>query len=236
MSNRLFAATGAIRHCGPKRVKRTWGSTVCTVLMLLALAALTGWLWHCVKHATLPRPARVPGVAMAPVTQGMVMGALLSLSAMGIVLAVRKIARNDQDAATRWSVKKSVGADPLESLGQGIDLEKMRRVLGALIVEGCEVRNAVLLANRDGSVEDYGDRLAGVARRLHGMVLCQAHLSDGLALESPKWKVDDLLRGQQLVENEAAMVVELMAIRATWLRPYSAPAARHRPAHGGYAS
>lgn len=236
MSNRLFAATGAVWHSGPRQVKRTWGSTLLNVLALLALATLTGWLWHCVKHATLPRPARVPGEAMAPVTQGMVLGVLLSCSAIGIALAVRQMARHDAEAAEGRSVLQPVEADPLGSFMQGINLEKMRRVLGALIVEGCEVRNAVILAERDGGVEDYGDRLAGVARRLHGMVLCHANLSDGLGLEAGKWKVDDLLRGQQLVENEAAMLIEIMAIKASCLRPYRAPAASHKPAHGGYAS
>lgn len=50
MSHLPFSATGAICHAGPKRVKRTWGHTLCAVIALLALSVLTGWLLHCVKH------------------------------------------------------------------------------------------------------------------------------------------------------------------------------------------
>lgn len=106
MSNRLFAATGAVWHSGPKRLKRTWWGTVCSVLMMLALAALTGWLWQCVKHVALPMPAGLHGTAMATVTQGMVMVALLPLSALAISLAVRQIARNDHAAATAKTTKR----------------------------------------------------------------------------------------------------------------------------------
>ncbi len=98
MRNRLFSATGAVWHCGPKRVKRTWWGTGCSVFMLLALAALTGWLWHCVKHATLPAPAHLPGVAMAPITQGVVIVAVFAGTALVIGLAVRKTRQNEVQA------------------------------------------------------------------------------------------------------------------------------------------
>lgn len=194
MSNRLFSATGAIRHCGPKRVKRTWGSTVCSVLMLLALAALTGWLLHCVKHATLPAPVRVPGVAMAPETQGMVMGALMSLSALGIALAVRKMvrkmARNDQqvldggrwkdelEARVKHGAAKQRSEDPLQLPYIGMSTEDLQRIFAALIFEVSEAQDMVSKANADCSVEDYGDRLKGAERRLYGAVLCIGRLLD----------------------------------------------------------
>lgn len=226
MSNRLFSATGAIRHCGPKRVKRTWCGTVCSVLMLLALAALTGWLLHCVKHATLPTPVRLPGVAMAPVTQGMVMGALLSLSAMGIVLAVRKMvrkmARNDQevlsggrwkdelDARVKHEAAKRRSEDPLQLPYMGMSTDDLQRIFAALIFEVSEAQDMVSKANANCSVEDYGDRLTGAERRLYGAVLCLGRLLD--------------LSGKQGGAADG------------FPRGYAAPAAAHRPNHGGYAS
>ena len=46
MSNQLFSFTGAITHCGPRKVRRTWLSRVVNVLVLMALAALCGWRWR----------------------------------------------------------------------------------------------------------------------------------------------------------------------------------------------
>lgn len=222
MSNRLFSATSAVWHCGPKRVKRTWWGTVCGVFMLLALAALTGWLWHCVKHASMAAAPRLPGVAMAPISQGMVMGALMSLSAMGIVLAVRKMARDDREALdgvpwknelearVRCEAAKRRSEDPLTMPYIGMSTEDLQRIFAALIFEVTEAQDMVCKATANCSVEDYGDRLTGAERRMYGAVMCLGRLLD--------------LAGKQGgASNEVA-------------RGYAAPSAGHKPNHGGYAS
>lgn len=189
---------------------------------MLGLAALAGWLLHCVKHATLPTPVRLPGVAMAPVTQGMVMGALMSLSAMGIALAVRKMARNDQrvqdggrwkdelEARVKCEAAKQRSEDPLQMPYMGMSTEDLRRIFAALIFEISEAQDMVSKANADCGVEDYGDRLKGAERRLYGAVLCIGRLLD--------------LAGKQGGAADG------------FPRGYAAPAAMRRPHHGGYAS
>lgn len=101
-----------------------------TVLTLLALAALCGWLRAGVS--TLPS---MP-VAMAPVTEGAFMGLLLFFSVAVIVLAVRKV-RDDAafyaglreadregedwlrvEEGTRQSGEKMFMVGPLESLSE----------------------------------------------------------------------------------------------------------------------
>lgn len=222
MSNRLFSATGAVWHCGPRRVKRAWGRTVCSVLMLLALAALAGWLWHCVRHVAMPMPPRIPGVAMAPLSQGMVMGVLMSFSAMGIVLAVRKMARDDRKALGGVLWKEELVArveceaarrraeDPLSMPYIGMSTEDLQRIFAALIFEITEAQDMVSKANANCSVEDYGDRLTGAEKRMYGAVLCLGRLLD--------------LAGKQGGAADG------------FPRGYAAPTAAHRPNHGGYAS
>ncbi len=96
----LFATNNPVIHCAPKRVRRRWGATVLTMLTLLAVAALVGWLWSCVRHAgTLVAPQQGNFLlAMAPVPKwvsGSVLGLGLFFSAALIVLAVRKVREND---------------------------------------------------------------------------------------------------------------------------------------------
>ena len=104
MSNRLFSVNNPVTHCERRRVPRTWGATVLTVVTLLALAALTGCLWSVVRQASGQtwrlgdwETGRL--LAVAPLPQGMGFGLLLSLSVLGIVialaLAVRKVREND---------------------------------------------------------------------------------------------------------------------------------------------
>lgn len=100
MSNRLFSVSCPVTHCAPSRVRRTWGRTVLDVLMMLVLAALCAWLWSCVKAVTVPSssifvPCSGRLLAMAPVNEGMVIGMVMSLSVVGIVLAVRKARETD---------------------------------------------------------------------------------------------------------------------------------------------
>jgi len=180
---------------------------------MLALAALTGWLLHCVRHASgavlMPQE---PGclVAMAPVSQGMVMGALLSLSAMGIVLAVRKMAQPDDEArSVRHVASLRPVEDPLALPSIGMTREDLMRIFAALIFECSVVREMVRLAAEDGSVEDYGDRLKGADHRLHGVTLCLGNL---LESAGRRGGAESCVRG------------------------YSAPSTSHRPSHGGYGS
>ncbi len=112
MSNRLFAANCPVTHCAPKRLKRTWGRMLLDVLMLLALAALCGWLWSCVRHAATEPTALVAQqqgylLAMAPVplAQGMAMGGMLVALLLMVAWAGRKSAANERAAARRWDAE-----------------------------------------------------------------------------------------------------------------------------------
>lgn len=129
-----------------KRVRRDWGATVLTVVTLLAVAALCGWLWSCVRHVAMP-PLRtgvsalpLMPLAMAPVTQGMVYGLLLSLSVLVIVMAGRKVRANEQEAELRWSEQKA----RIVSLG----LEDLREIVSACRAESREALLLVECAQR----------------------------------------------------------------------------------------
>lgn len=230
MSNRLFAANCPVIHCAAKRVPRTWGRTLCDVLVLLVLAALCGWLWSCVKSAAHGSLFTVRGspLALAPLQEGMVMGVLLSLLAMAVVLAVRKMAENErfcaalheqQLAAKRerlrlrrefqedalWPHDKPVvaGEDPLAAPGRGVDAAERREIYGALIVAACEAREMVRKAAQDCSAEDYGDRLAGAERRLGEAIHCLAGLLDQATRENAALAA----RGAEMRNEEPATVI-----------------------------
>lgn len=191
MTNRLFSATGALCHAGPKRVRRRWWHTAVNLLMLLALAALAalaGWLWSCVRQAAGPAVA-VPGLAMAPLGQGLVMGALLSFSAVGIWLAVVRMRREDEAAARgRGAVPAPaeagtamLGEDPLGLPAEGLTRAELRRIVDALGAEAREVR-AILRLMEVPAGELALEGMRGVAvQRLAGMRTCLLDLAARLA-------------------------------------------------------
>lgn len=175
MSNRLFSATGAVWHCGPKRVKRTWVSTVCSVLMLLALAALAGWMIHLLRHGTDISHSVTSGgmlLAVVPWQESAVIGCisvLMVLSVVIITLAVRKARQNELDAAAeqelRWSVAEPGAVLPLPP-------EDLRRILWSVTERVCAASDNVRKAQRDLSVEDYGEKLAAAENDLRLVIKC----------------------------------------------------------------
>lgn len=149
----------------PRRVRRTWGRTLLDVLMLLALAALCGWLWSCVRHAATAQTWRLGGmetgrvVAMAPVPQGMIFGLLVSLSALGIVLAVRKARANELEAELRWEACESQRRIAL-------GLEDLREIVRACRVESREALLLVECAQRTVEQTQIDASLAFAQRKL----------------------------------------------------------------------
>lgn len=136
----------------PRKPRRTWGRTLLDIFMLLALAALAGWLISLVRHSSpISHSVTSRGVllAVAPITQGMVVGVLMSCSAMGIVLAVRKMARDDEAAKLRWSAVEgqrdlaSPSPDPLALPYVGMQQEELLRILASMIVECCMAEELV---------------------------------------------------------------------------------------------
>lgn len=89
---RLFAIHNPVTHCAPKRLRRTWGATVLTVLTGLALAALTGWLLWIVKATLEVGVGVAPGTGLAVAPLQMVVVALVdhwwAMLAVGVLLAV----------------------------------------------------------------------------------------------------------------------------------------------------
>lgn len=202
MSNRLFSATGAVWHCGPKRVKRTWGGTLVGLLALLALSALAGWLLtllrhgagisHCVTSSGMMLAmAPVPLAVDSPAMQGLATGLLMFFSAAGVVLVIWR-ARVDAVARMRWAVvdERTEGEDlaspaacedPLALPATGMKHEELQRILTAMIVEACEARDMVRKAQEDCAVQDCGDRLQGASKRLLGVITCLGNLAHVVA-------------------------------------------------------
>jgi len=160
MSHLPFTTTGALRHSGPRRVKRTWGGTVCDVVVLLLLSALAGWLLHCVRHAALPMAVRIPGLAVLPWVQGSVWGLLTFLSVVVLWRAALWVKRRDDEALDRWSVayseederwdlaspapwEEAPGVDPLALPYIGMKQEDLLRILASMIVECCMAEELV---------------------------------------------------------------------------------------------
>lgn len=159
MSNRLFSATGALWHCGPKRVRRTWVRTVCDVLVLLALSALAGWLLHCVRHAAVGPVVRIPGAPGMPLA--VVVGPpemVLATVVLCGVLVLWKVAlwikKWDERAQCRWLVVEPADPedsaspvpceDPLALPAVGMPREDLHRILASLIAETGEAMNLVV--------------------------------------------------------------------------------------------
>ena len=181
MSNRLFSTHNPVIHCAPKRVRRTWGRTLIDVLMLLALAALCGWLWSCVRHAAVSsfrfQVSSLP-LAMAPVTQGMVYGLLLSLSVLGIVLAVRKVRQNELEAEQSWSIKHRTSNAEHRTLRLG--LEDLREIVRACRVESREVLLLVEMMQRTVEQTQLDMGLEVAARKLTQLTKTLGHLHKSL--------------------------------------------------------
>lgn len=175
MSNRLFSATGAVWHCGPKRVKRTWGSTLVGVIMLLGLAALAGWLIYLLRHGTDISHSVTSGgmlLAVVPWQESAVIGcigALMVLSVVIIGLAVRKTRQNELDAAAEQELRWSV-AEPGAVLL--LPPDDLRRILWSVTERVCTASDNVRKAQRDLSVEDYGEKLAAAEKDLRLVIKC----------------------------------------------------------------
>lgn len=208
MSNQLFSFTGAITHCGPRKVRRTWLSRVVNVLVLLALAALCGWLWSCVRHASGLSHGAMSGGGLLAVVPVPVLGELEEWQRGGItgMLAAATVAtlwwvtlwikRGDGEAAEAFpdTLKREQRTDdPLSAPYLGLDAVDVKRILDAVIVECCEVEDLVRKAETNLSFEDYGERLTGARRRLKGMQLCLVRLAARFVPSMP----DTLKREQQ---------------------------------------
>ncbi len=181
MSNRVFS--DGIPRC---RRRRTWGRTLVNLLVLIALVALSCWLWACVHGATIPMlRTSIPGaatmpLAMAPITQGMVMGALMSLTAVGIAMAVRKMRQHDLEAAKWMWVKGGPLDDAPGFKVRDVSMQDMGLIVLAASKALQEPQQLVVCAQGNLSVDDYGDALRCAERqiaevrhtlRLAGMIL-----------------------------------------------------------------
>lgn len=175
MSNRLFSVTGAVWHCGPKRLKRTWGSTLVGVLMLLGLVALAWWLISLLQHGSDISHSVTSGgmlLAVVPWQESAVIGcigALMVLSVVIIGLTVRKVRQNKLNAAAEQELRWAVAEPGAVLMLQPDDL---RRILGAVITGACIASEHVRKAQGDLSIEDYGDKLKAAENELEQLIKC----------------------------------------------------------------
>lgn len=217
MSSRLFSEHNPVTHCAPKRVRRTWGRTLVHGLMVLALAALVGWLLHCVRHAAEPlgstlrvgssaRPwgATMP-LAVLPVNQALVVGALMLISTLGIALAVRRVRRDDlaaqacrRDLQARREDAEDVAfwdsyatcrsklhaADGVTTVALSLSLEDLRGIVDACRVE---CRMSLLLVEASlttTTLEDYMDALRVVQAKQTQVTRTLSDLLRSLQIEN----------------------------------------------------
>jgi len=178
---------------------------VLTVLTLLLLAALCGWLWSCVKAASVPgasflvlRSDRL--VAMAPVPQGMIFGLLALGIVVTVALAVRKVRADDEFFVTlRWSeagreretpapwAGRSEDMDVFAALrlpGGAVPAEDARRILIACAAEARCIAKHLRRAQTTLSVDDYGDELTLAERKLEGVIRCVEALAERMRISN----------------------------------------------------
>ncbi len=178
-----------IRREKLQRVRAFWVS----VVALLALAALTGWLLWCVRGEMLDAgcwmldfsiqslgSSNEQLVAMAPVTQGSILGLLAFFSAALIVLAVRKV-RADEVFFASLRREEDVFA-VLREPGLPVPSEDAQRILVACAAEGREIQRLVKTAL---SVEDYEAALEVAHDRLTTLVACVEAVCERLAEQEP---------------------------------------------------
>lgn len=173
-----------IRRERRQRMISLWVS----LLFFLLISALAGWLVYLIKTVppeVLRSSFLVPGsrLAMAPLHEGMLLGLLLFFSAALIVLAVRKVKRDDEffaslrrepETPAPWagrSEDEDVFA-PLREPGAAIPTEDVQRILVACAAESRCIMKHVRRAQTTLSVEDYGDELALAERKLDGVTRC----------------------------------------------------------------
>lgn len=190
--SQLFSTNNPVVHCAPKRVRRTWWGTVLTVLTMLALAALCGWLLHLMldaRCAMLDFRIQNQGlVAMAPVWAGPFAGALAMAVVVIVVLAVRKVRADDVFYASlregelegddwqrvmeeRVRDRADVFA-PLRSPGEPVPPDDAQRILVACAAEARCIAKHVERARRHLSVEDYGEELTLAAEKIDAVIRC----------------------------------------------------------------
>jgi len=167
-----------IEFAGAKRhARRDWRGTGVLVVTLLALAALCGWLWSCVRHAAAAQTVSTfPPLAVAPVTEGAVLGLLAFTMVVAVVLAARKIRADD-------AAERDVFA-PLRVPGGPLPVDDVRRIVVACAAETRCVMKHVLRAQRTLSVEDYGDELALAERKLKALERCLESLVSRMSEEA----------------------------------------------------
>lgn len=192
MNNRLYSATGAIWHSGPKKMKRSWGRTVISLIMLLVLSALAGWLLALVRGSLAPHGLtcwKLPGLATMPVPVIAMDGpsaaalsclAMVGLGVMWVTAWVMKKGRkwHQEAAELRWGLAEtdSSAEDPLALPAAGLNVEELRRILGSLLQQIQEARELVKRAQWHLSVEDYGHDLAHAHLLMGLAVTCLAEL------------------------------------------------------------
>ena len=171
MSHQFYSS--GITRC---RLRSPWWDTFKTVVVLLALAALAGWLLSLVKQsAGISHSVTSGGVllAMVPWQEGAVMGLLmfftLALSAGFVIWAVRRVRQHEVEAELRWSAPGS--CRPLN-----LPTDDLRRILSAVIAGICIANEHVRKAQKDLSIEDYGDKLKAAENEHEQIIQCLGEL------------------------------------------------------------
>jgi hypothetical protein len=149
---------------------------VLTVLTLLALAGLCGWLLVCVRDA-MPCGMLMPaatGLAMATPSVGMVVGITAVVMVLVFWWAVTAVMRNEEwieelrdqrrmpnDECRMPNAECRMPNDECRMTNAGkepIPQEELRRIVGAMVVETCEARDRLSMVI--GCLEGLSERLS----------------------------------------------------------------------------
>lgn len=150
------------------------------LMVLLALAALSGWLISLVKgSAAISHRVTSPGMllAMVPWQEGGIIGLLAFFTLMAGWLIVRRVRSRKSDAEPQWSATDLDEPVQLRS-------DDLQRILSAVIAGTCIASEHVRKAQGDLSVEDYGDKLRAAESELEQVIKCLGEVIRHLNLEA----------------------------------------------------
>lgn len=158
-----------------KRVRRDWGATVLTVVTLLAVAALCGWLCSCVGSAS-GQPWRLGD-----------MEAVLVLTVGSFVLllgwAVAAVRKNELWIMALREDRRLKAADPLAEVTDGLDCDEMHRILVSVAAEAREIRRLVSWATNHQVYDAATSKLEDATGRMHALIGCVDALCERLQPE-----------------------------------------------------
>lgn len=212
----FFSMAGVTRLRNRRALRRRlWRETLKGVLIFAAMVGLVVWLWSCVRDGCVASSFALTsfgGLAMAPVTQGAVMGLGAVVLVVGVVLAVRKMRADDVFYA---SLRRE--GDIFAPLREGtgpVPAEDALRILVACAAEARCIAKHVRRAQTTLLIDDYGDELAMAEKKIDSVIRCVEALVERMGKGEEMPRFEDPPTVVFAAKTDTAQRVPTMEVRA----------------------